>query len=258
MRGSARRAAVGPPVRQRAGALRPEPFTAGNSFAQAAASNTLEAWFASQAPPYQGYEILKTALAAIVQLAAAGGWKPIPTAAKSLKPGAEDPRVPALRERLAVEDADVPAAADPARPNLFDQGLVDALARFQTRHGLAADGALGKGTLAELNLPVEQRIAQIRANMERWRWLPRSTPADRIEVNIAAQTLEWYQDGKLSAFMKTAAGRKSDPSPMLRSDIHSVVLNPPWNIPASIAAKEVWPKERREPGYMRSENILSW
>jgi murein L,D-transpeptidase YcbB/YkuD len=174
----------------------------------------------------------------------------------SLKPGMDDPRTPILRQRLAVEDPETPAAAeDPAKPNLFDPGLVKALGRFQQRHGIKPDGAMGKDTLAELNKPVEYRIGQILANLERWRWLPRTAPADRIEVNIAAQTLERYQANKLVMFMRTVAGRKTDPTPILRSDIHSVVLNPPWNVPTSIATKELWPKQRADPSYFEKEEI---
>ena len=233
--------------------VRPEPYDAPAAFAQAVTIDKVAEWLASLPPPYEGYRQMRVALGAYKALAAKGGWPALP-AGPSIKPGMHDARVPALRQRLAWEDDQVPQAG--ADATLMDQGLSDALARFQARHGLADDGALGKGTLTELNLPVERRLGMIEANLERWRWAPRTAAATRIEVNIASQQVELYQAGKLTESMKAVAGRKADPTPMLMSQIHSVVLNPPWNVPNTIAVKELWPKERANPGYFAREDIV--
>ena len=171
-----------------------------------------------------------------------------------MKPGATDSRAPALRARLAAEGiaAPPPAAGD---PNLYDPATVEALKTFQARHGLMPDGEVGKPTLAALNAPVAQRILQITANMERWRWLPTSLPVDRVQVNIAAAVLTLYKDDKPALSMKTATGKPDDHTPMLQSKITSIVFNPPWNVPDSIAKKELYPKERRDPGYFEREDI---
>lgn len=234
--------------------IRPEPYDAQASFAQAVATDRLQPWLASLAPPYEGYRQMRVALAAYKTIVARdGGWSPVP-AGPTLRPGMSDPRVPILRQRLAWEDNEVPQAV--GAPNVYDQGLVDALGRFQERNGIKADGVLGPATLAVLNVPAAERVRTIEANLERWRWAPRTSPATRIEVNIASQQVELYQNGRLSERMKAVAGRKSDPTPMLTSQIHSVVLNPPWNVPASIATKELWPKERANPGYLSRENFV--
>jgi len=233
--------------------IRPEPYDAPAAFAQAVAADKVGEWLASLPPPYEGYRQMRVALGAYKAIAARGGWTALPDG-PSLKPGMHDARVPALRQRLAWEDDQVPAAG--ADPTLMDRGLADALARFQARHGLADDGAMGKDTLAELNMPVERRLGMIEANLERWRWAPRTAAATRIEVNIASQQVELYQAGKLTESMRAVAGRKTDPTPMLVSQIHSVVLNPPWNVPSTIAVKELWPKERANPGYFEREDIV--
>ena len=97
-------------------------------------------------------------------------------------------------------------------------------------------------TLAALNVSARARADQIRANMERWRWLPRDWPVDRLEVNIASATLDVYQDGKLTDHMLAASGRPTDQTPLLQSTIRSIVLNPAWHVPSSIANKELLPK----------------
>jgi murein L,D-transpeptidase YcbB/YkuD len=119
---------------------------------------------------------------------------------------------------------------------------------FQTRHGLVPDGVLGPGTRAELNAPAEQRLAQIDANLERWRWLP-PLPADRVEVNIAGAEATLYRRGAAQLSMRVIVGDPRHRSPMFASRIDSIVFNPPWNVPASIAVKELLPKEAAHPGY---------
>ena len=162
--------------------------------------------------------------------------------------GASDPRVPALRKRLAAEDPAVQVDADPA--DVFDPALQQAVQRFQLRYGLKADGLVGAPTLEAMNVPVGGRILQIEANMERWRWLPRELPATRVQVNIAAAVLAVYRDGEPVMAMKAVAGKPEDQTPMLRSNISSIVLNPPWHVPDSIAKKEIWPKAHKDKAYL--------
>ncbi|WP_165186359.1 L,D-transpeptidase family protein [Caulobacter soli] len=232
--------------------LRPLPYDPGPDFVQAAAQDRLGPWLDSLPPPYTGYQTLRRGLATYRDLAAKGGWKPI-AAGEALKLGATgDPRIAALEARLAVEDATV--AVDKAA--VFDEALQQALMRAQKRFGLNPDGGLGPATLTALNVPVERRIDQILANMERWRWLPQQLPADRIQVNIAAAVMSVFHDDAPNLTMRAVTGRPGDETPMLQSTIHSIVLNPPWNVPAGIAAKELWPKQRANPRYFANNDFI--
>ena len=116
------------------------------------------------------------------------------------------------------------------------------------------DGVVGNGTLAYLNQPVGQRVLQIIANMERWRWMPATMPATRVQVNSGAAIVTLFRDDKPVLSMKAVSGKKGDETPMLVSAIHSVVINPPWNVPSRIANEELWPKERANPGYLAAHN----
>ncbi|MBO9559497.1 MAG: L,D-transpeptidase family protein [Caulobacter sp.] len=232
--------------------LRPMPYDPGPDFVLAVQQDRLGPWLDSLPPPYTGYQTLRKGLATYRDIAAKGGWKPI-ASGEPLKLGAtNDPRIVALEARLAVEDATV--AVDKAP--VFDEALQRALMRAQKRFGLNPDGGLGPATLAALNVPVEHRIDQILANMERWRWLPQQLPADRIQVNIAAAVMSVFHDDAPNLTMRAVTGRPGDETPMLQSMIHSIVLNPPWNVPSSIAAKELWPKERANPGYLKRNDFI--
>ncbi|WP_449473186.1 L,D-transpeptidase family protein [Sphingobium chungangianum] len=205
-------------------ALRPAAVDPRPGLARAIAEDRLPQWAATLTPPYSGYEGLRRGLANYEQIRDAGGWPVL--GAKS----APD----AVLMRLAIEDKSV-------QPG---EKLSDALQRAQRRYGLNPTGLLDARTLKELNVPVEERIAAIMANMERWRWMPRQLPVNRVQVNIAAAVLTLFEGDQPVTSMRAVTGSPDNATPMLTSSIHSIVVNPPWNVPSSIAKKELWPKGR--------------
>lgn len=231
--------------------LRPAAFDPSAGFVQAVAEDRLSAWLDALPPPYTGYQNLRGVLITYRDIRATGGWTRLPVGA-DLKLGSTDNRVVALEARLAIEDPGV--VVDGAA--LFDEALVQGLMRAQKRLGLNPSGVLDKATAAALNVPVEKRIDQIIANLERWRWLPQTLPVDRIQVNIAAAVLAVFHEDAPTLTMRAVTGRPGDETPMLTSQIHSIVLNPPWNVPSSIATKEVWPKARLDPGYLARNDFI--
>jgi murein L,D-transpeptidase YcbB/YkuD len=229
--------------------VRPAPYDPAPGLAQAIADDRLQAWLDAQRPPYSGYYALKRGLARYREIAKAGGWKTIP-AGPPMALGSKDPRVAALRARLAAEDPQAPAAGG------FDKELQAAVIRAQRRYGLKPDGVVGPNLLSYLNQPVGQRVLQTIANMERWRWLPSEMPATRVQVNSGAAVVTLFRDDRPVLSMKAVSGRPGDETPMLMSAIHSVVINPPWNVPSSIATKELWPKEKANPGYLAANDYI--
>ena len=231
-------------------ALRPQAFDARGGFARAVADNRLQAWLDGLPPPYPGYETLQVGLTTYRDIQARGGWRPL-APGPDLKVGAVGPAVEVLRQRLAAEDPLTPSitAMTPPPPGqttgqpLFDAALAEAVKRAQKRMGLEPSGTVGTATRAALNLPVERRIDQIVANMERWRWLPSSLPAKRVQVNVAAGVLTLFKNDQPTLSMRAVTGKPGGgETPLLSSDIHSIVLNPPWNVPTGIAQKELFPK----------------
>lgn len=205
----------------------------------------LAAAFAELAPPHMGYARLLPLLARYREIAAQGGWPTVDTSGGTADPG--DPRLAVVHQRLVI-------TGDLANEPTAD--LAAGLKHFQLRHGLATDGRAGKDTLAALNVPVEQRIAQIVANMERWRWLPRQFPERHIQVNAADATLEFVDGVNSPLKLRTIVGEAKHPTPVLQALVNGITFNPPWNVPHSIARKEILPKLRRNPGYLREQNMV--
>ncbi len=233
-------------------ALRPQPFDARGGFTRAVADNRLQAWLDSLPPPYPGYETLQVGLGVYRDIQARGGWRPL-AAGPDLKVGAVGPAVEALRERLAAEDSltpsvtamTPPAAGQTVGQPLFDEALGEAVKRAQKRMGLEPSGTVGAATRSALNVTVERRIDQIVANMERWRWLPTALPARRVQVNVAAGVLTLFKNDQPALSMRAVTGKPGGgETPLLSSEIHSIVLNPPWNVPTGIATRELLPKGR--------------
>ena len=143
----------------------------------ALANGTLASFLGDLAPKHPEYERLKKALVRYRAIEAAGGWSAVPP---ETTPDGDNTDL--LRARLAVED-ETAAEGD----------LTEALKRYQSRNGLNPDGVLGPRTLAALNVPVATRIGQIRANMERWRWMPREFEPRRIVVNVAGRDARLFR-----------------------------------------------------------------
>jgi len=204
----------------------------------------------SLTPPHPDYQRLTRALAAYKAIAAKGGWNAVPPG-PVLKTGAHGPRVAALRSRLAAT-GDLPPA--PAT-DTFDSTVASAVSHFQQRHGLEITGKVDEGTLAELNVPVQDRIQQLQVNMERWRWLPGSFGDRYILVNVPEFKLDLVEAGKPVYTMRVVVGKEQSRTPAFSDKMTYIEVNPFWNIPKTIAEKEVLPKVATNPGYLASHNM---
>jgi murein L,D-transpeptidase YcbB/YkuD len=195
---------------------------------------------------HPAYLRLQDALAQYIALAERGGWPLVPEGA-TLKPMMQDPRVPVLRQRLSVSgDFTGPAGEG----DIYDDDLVAAVQRFQSRHGLNADGAVGPKTFAALNRSVEQRIDQLRASLERARWLFRDLGRDYVFVNIGGPETYLVQDGVTVWRTRSIVGRAYRQTPVFRGDIRYMEFNPTWTVPYSIFRDDKLAIIRRDPGYL--------
>ncbi len=208
-------------------------------------ADNLDRFFLAWQPQAPEYVDLRAALADYRALATAGGWPTVPLG-ESLKPGMTDPRVPALRARLAVTDGADPAAP-PGAAEVYDDALAAVVKAFQARHGLDVDGVVGKGTVAALNVPVETRVEDIVLSMERWRWMPPELGRNHLIVNIAGFELRRFANGKLEERMNVVVGRPYNKTPVFSDAVRYLEFNPYWNVPTGIAIKEELPKLKSNP-----------
>ena len=207
-------------------------------------------------PKTSRYTRLKDKLVEYRKIAASGGWPQIP-AGKVLKPGTEDPRVPQLVRLLQITgDLPTSAAIDGM---LYEGALIEAVKRFQLRHGRNDDGVIGPSTLKALQVPVDQRIRQMVLNLERRRWMKDDLGARYVFVNQADQVLKVVEDNgdreKTIHTARVVVGKPYHRTPVFSNTMKYIVINPYWNVPSSIANNEYLPKLRRNPGALARENI---
>ena len=214
------------------------------------ARGTVDEALLALSPRHEAYEHLKKALAEYRTIKANGGWPTI-AAGPVLKPGIEDARIPSLRKRLRLTDQS-PGSADFL---LFDEQLKQAVIRFQQRHYIDADGVVGKHTLETLNQSVDQKIDQIRVNLERARWILHDIPESVILIDIAGYTLTYHHNSKVIWTTKVVVGKPYHMTPIFESSIKYLVINPTWTIPRSIIAKETLAKVQKDPGYLQKHNL---
>ena len=151
--------------------------------------------------------------------------------------------------------ASLATGTPPPPAETFDPAVQQAVERFQRRHGLDADGVVGRKTQAALNVPPEERINQILLNMERWRWMPRDLGPTHVLVNMAGFELDLTVDRRPALSMRVVVGKPYQSTPVFSGKITYMEFNPYWNIPYSIASKEILPHVQRDPSYLTNRGI---
>jgi murein L,D-transpeptidase YcbB/YkuD len=202
-------------------------------------------------PDSRRYDQLKAALAAYRRIEAKGGW-PSVAPGPILRPGAHGARVAEVKRRLLVT-GDLAAIGD---AETYDDALTAAVKRFQQRHGLVDDGHVGLETVAEMNVPVQARVAQIAINLERRRWLAPHLGPRYIYLNIADNDLKIVENGHTIHVAKVIVGKPYQQTPVFSAQVKFIEINPYWNVPSSIAVKEMLPIIRRNPGYLAANHYL--
>jgi L,D-transpeptidase YcbB len=234
--------------------IRPERFDARTHLEEALERGRIRAALLDLRPDFPQYLALKDALAGYRALGAEGGWPEVPHDLR-LKRGESSPAAGLLAERLAASGDYTGRLRKKGEAIEFDEALQDAVQRFQRRHGLTADGIPGRATIAQLNIPVEQRIAQIELNLERWRWLPRDLGERYILVNIPEYHLEVWQGDRVQLAMPVVVGRPDTPTPIFNSDVSYIVFSPYWYVPPGIAEGETLPAVLRDPDFLARNDM---
>jgi murein L,D-transpeptidase YcbB/YkuD len=190
-------------------------------------------------------ERIKEAALSYSDLAVRGGWPMIPVDAKFAL-GVAGTNDDLLRQRLIISgDLAIDKATGP-----FDEVLAESVMRFQARHGLAPTGAVTPRTLAALNVPVQKRIKQLEASLERLANMNFSFGQRYVVVNLPAAFAEAVENDHVVRRYRVIVGKTEKPSPTLTAEITGVNLNPTWTVPSSISKTEISAHMRKDPGYL--------
>jgi murein L,D-transpeptidase YcbB/YkuD len=215
---------------------------------KAITSGDIHAVYERARPQQPFYSRARNGLAQLQLIASNGGW-PRFDSPTTLKPGERNPQVINLRKRFFPE-ADASAASD-----VYDSALADAVKKFQREQYLDDDGTIGPTTRAALNVSVQQRIDQVRINLERGRWLLHDLPSAFVLVDIAGYKIYFYRDGQPVWQSQVQIGKPYRKTPIFKSAINTITFNPTWTVPPTILRNDVLPKIRKDTGYLARNNM---
>jgi L,D-transpeptidase YcbB len=206
-------------------------------------------------PAAPQYARLQQVLSRLEEAKQKGGW-PTVTAGDARR-GDSSEVVAQVRARLSgsedIREATL-AQRGADRPTFFDRDLFLALQHFQERNAIDADGALGAKTIEELNHPIDERIAEVRLNLDRWRWLPHDLGKMYIMVNVAGFEMSVVENNRVIEEMNVVVGQEGWETPIFADTLENIVVNPYWNVPASILDEEMG-NLANDPAYLTRNNF---
>ena len=198
------------------------------------------------------YKLMKSHLKRLREEAKDGGWPEVSEGA-TLKPGDSSARVAEVRNYLiAVGDLKKEKVVD---ENVYDEDLELAVKRFQLRHKLTDDAAIGKGTIGQMNIPIEERINAVLVNLERMRWIFHQPDGDFLMANIAGFRVKRFTNREEVFDSRVIVGKYNHKTPVFKGVMKYIVMNPTWTLPYSIATHETLPKLKKDPGYLAAKHM---
>jgi murein L,D-transpeptidase YcbB/YkuD len=208
-------------------------------------------------PPFPGYQRTILALHAYNILAKQDDGEQLPAVKKTVAPGDSYPGVPRLARYLRLVGDLPPDAIIAADSTIYQGPLVVAVKNFQLRHGRDPDGKIGAQTVADLNVPLNQRVRQMQLMLERWRWMPPAYQQAPIIANIPEFRLRAYGDDfKLGLTMNVVVGKAyNHDTPVFSDSMQYVIFRPYWNVPYSIAKTEFFSRIARDPDYLEKKGF---
>lgn len=208
-------------------------------------------------PPYPGYQRTILALHSYLEFVKEYHWDQLPAIQKTIAPGDSYSGVPQLAKLLRLGGDLFADAKFPADGTVYQAPLVEAVKSFQRRHGRTPDGRITAQTLADLNVPLTNRIRQMQLTLERWRWLPVDLHSALIVANIPEFRLRAYDENyKMALSMNVVVGKAyAHNTPVFTDAMQYVVFRPYWNVPYSIAKAEFLSRLARDPDYLAKKGF---
>lgn len=200
-------------------------------------------------PLNQTFYKLENKVGQFAAIVRAGGWPFINMKKGELKPGEKDPLIVQVKRRLGIS-GDYNTSDTTI---VFTSELEAAIKKMQNGYGLKESGKINTSLIRMLNVPVEERLKQIKINLERWRWLP--SIENGIFVNIPEYKLHVFEAGKEVLHMNIIVGKAANRTVIFSDRIEHIIFGPYWNVPRSIVRNEILPAMRRSGNYLARNNM---
>jgi len=200
---------------------------------------------------FRQYNLLKTQLRKYRYMDSSGEWKLLTPGTEKYKKNDSSEMIREIRHRLYL----LGDLTNDSRSNRFDDDLEAAVESFQARNGILPDGIIGKSFFNEMNVPLQEKIRKLIINMERSRWIPVDLSQHYLIINIPSFTLTAYDRDTLTFSMNVVVGKSVHKTVVFSGDIKYVVFSPYWNVPPSIMKTEILPALRKNPGYLKKNNM---
>ena len=197
------------------------------------------------------YNLLKEQLRTYYNIAQKEGWQPIPLGTKKFTKGKSYAVVPAIKKRLIFTGQ----LAGPDTTRVYNDSLEAAIINYKIHHGFDSSATITDSLIADMNIPVKQRIEQILINMNRMMWIQNISSPQLIEVNIPEFMLKVYEGSSKAFDMKVVVGKEGANTTMFSGDLNQLVFSPYWNIPASIVEEEIIPAMKADAGYLQKNHM---
>jgi len=169
-------------------------------------------------------------------------------------PNKKNKYLPIIKKRLMYWGDMV--EKDTVLSQLYTKKTQDAVKLFQARHGLKPDAIIGRSTIEALNFSRNQRIEQIIANLERWRWFAHDFSSNYLLINIPDYSIVAVKNGDTLLSQRVVVGRETRKTPVLKSKIYNINLNPNWTVPPTILKEDIYPEAEKDKGVFKKKGLV--
>jgi murein L,D-transpeptidase YcbB/YkuD len=169
-------------------------------------------------------------------------------------PNKKNKYLPIIKKRLMYWGDMV--EKDTVLSQLYTKKTQDAVKLFQARHGLKPDAIIGRSTIEALNFSRNQRIEQIIANLERWRWFAHDFSSNYLLINIPDYSIVAVKNGDTLLSQRVVVGRETRKTPVLKSKIYTINLNPNWTVPPTILKEDIYPEAEKDKGVFKKKGLV--
>jgi len=205
---------------------------------------------------FDQYYKLQDALKKYKRLEKSSKYRPIvpeESPYKELRPDAVSSTIAQVRTRLYL----LGDLKTDSKSNVYDRELMDAVMKYKVRNGFKPNYILAEEHINEMNIPLEDKVATLKLNMERCREISSKIAAsdEYVLVNVPSYELIYVKNGKVVLTSPVFVGAPLTKTTIFNGEIDRIVFSPYWTVPQSIVQNELRSKMAADPNYLAEKNM---